>query len=1230
MVHVAARNRHLLPALLLSLIFLFCSLAGFAQTTTLAAPTLVAPAQAATGVTIPVLLSWNAPGTSSYTYALQVSRNETFTDLAYAPESLTAAMASVSGLALGTRYWWRVRAYTDAGYSPWSTVRYFTTITAAALSPAAPKLLAPSSGSTNLPVNLQFSWNAAARATNYTLQAATNQAFTEGLITRTPVTATLLGVSGLQPGKTYFWRVKAFNASGESAWSAAWTFTTTTTVPAVPTQPRLVAPANGGAAALPVRLQWQAAARATSYSVQVSTNDGFAPLIAGQSSLGGTTLTLTSLPQNARYFWRVCAVNNLGASLWSEVWSFTLGTPTTLRVASPIPISPANGASGVLLTAQFAWKPVDGAQSYSLQLLKGPTSNPTVVTTREGITGTGVAISGLLANTVYLWKIRAISAEGGSVWSAPWGFTTGANAPLLPAAPMLEAPAEGAVNVPTSAQLTWKPAERATSYTIVITTVDAATPREFRQEGLTATAAGLPALAAQTKYAWRARGVNAAGAGPWSAPRLFTTAATPPPAIPTAPTLLIPTNGTVDLAQVVLLKWNAAERATSYAVQVAATPTFNPVAFGNTQLTGTSVEVRDLLAGKHYYWRVKASNASGTSAWSAVWEFSTKGSTTTLQPPQPPTLKFPENAAVNVPLQARLLWTPGEGAVTHIVQYAPNELFTNAVTLPVNQSIAAADVTLNADRTYYWRVRAVNAAGQSAWSTAWRFATVAPAAVETAPTTPVLRAPSTGAVNQGPVVHLTWYPASRAQYYTVQVATQEVFAGTVLTKQGVVETALDTPALRPSTTYYWRVRALNAAGESPWSAARTFTTAAPTADILPVAPTPQAPVAGAKNAATALKLEWSPADRATTYHVQLSTVQSFDPCLVNRDGLMALTFGVGDLATNTTYFWRVRGVNEYGAGPWSAVRYFITAPPPAPVLPDTPVLIAPAAGATAVPTTTRLSWYGAARATGYTVQVSFNDTFTDLTALPYASTAASLEVTGLKPNTLLYWRVRALNAAGESPWSAARTFTTAGSSTPTPTVPATPMLYYPYNGNIVTMQTAMCYWSKPAGAQTFTLQVATSPTFAQLVHNQSNITTTWVYVYDLQTSTRYYWRVRATNATGNSEWSTVWSFITADTFLNLPVSPQLLAPSDGQATTLRPRLTWSKVTGVWGYVVEVATDAQFTQKLISQQLAVATTLQVPPGLVYGRTYYWRVRTYNGYGFSPWGTAQTFTPSPYVF
>jgi hypothetical protein len=75
---------------------------------------------------------------------------------------------------------------------------------------------------------------------------------------------------------------------------------------------------------------------------------------------------------------------------------------------------------------------------------------------------------------------------------------------------------------------------------------------------------------------------------------------------------------------------------------------------------------------------------------------------------------------------------------------------------------------------------------------------------------------------------------------------------------------------------------------------------------------------------TTLDLSWGAVTDATAYDLQVATDDGFSSLEVDESGLTALTFSAGPLALGTTYYWRVRGTNADGDGPWSTVQSFTT------------------------------------------------------------------------------------------------------------------------------------------------------------------------------------------------------------------------------------------------------------------------------------------------------------------
>lgn len=90
------------------------------------------------------------------------------------------------------------------------------------------------------------------------------------------------------------------------------------------------------------------------------------------------------------------------------------------------------------------------------------------------------------------------------------------------------------------------------------------------------------------------------------------------------PTLASPSNGESNVTLPPTLIWNSISGGTSYTLQVSTTNNFSSYVFNQSGLTTTNQQVSSLNNSTQYFWRVNASNGTGTSSWSTVWNFTTQ------------------------------------------------------------------------------------------------------------------------------------------------------------------------------------------------------------------------------------------------------------------------------------------------------------------------------------------------------------------------------------------------------------------------------------------------------------------------------------------------------------------------------------------------------------------------------------------------------------------------------
>ncbi len=299
-------------------------------------PTLVSPANGATGIATNPTMIWNAVAGAN-SYRLQVSTNNTFASTVYDDSTRTNTSQGISGLTVGSTYYWRVNSKTSGVTSSYSTIWSFTTLGP----PAAPILFSPLAGAQNQPTSLTLSWLASTGANTYRLQLSTSAVFAGTVFDDSTIAITSQPITGLTVGITYYWRVNAKNAAGTSAYS---TRTFTTSIVALQ-PPFLATPANGDTVFITgPTLNWNASVGAATYRLQVDTSGVFTNTIFDDSTIAGLSHTLAGLTNGKTYYWRVNAKNSVSTSGYSTIWHFTV---------APLPPSLLGSAStfGIMATS---------------------------------------------------------------------------------------------------------------------------------------------------------------------------------------------------------------------------------------------------------------------------------------------------------------------------------------------------------------------------------------------------------------------------------------------------------------------------------------------------------------------------------------------------------------------------------------------------------------------------------------------------------------------------------------------------------------------------------------------------------------------------------------------------------------------------------------------------------------------------------------------------------------
>jgi len=386
-------------------------------------------------------------------------------------------------------------------------------------------------------------------------------------------------------------------------------------------------------------------------------------------------------------------------------------------------------------------------------------------------------------------------------------------------------------------------------------------------------------------------------------------------------------------------------------------------------------------------------------------------------------------------------------------------------------------------------------------------------------------------------------------------------------------------------------------------------TSVPSADVVinaqPKIAAAPVTIAATNFSQTYLSANWNSSATATGYQLDVSDNIGFTTFLTgyqDKDVSNVLTYNITGLTALKSYYYRVRSYNICGISPNSDIITTTT-------LPNPPVAPIANSALNIVQTSFTANWIFSTSATGYRLDVATNPGFTTFVTGfndKDMNNVTSISITGLIQNTTYYYRIKAYNTGGTSPYSGTITTTTLPNppETPTPNL-ATNIVQTSFTAN----------WNPSATAKGYRLDVSTNIGFTIFVtgyndKDVSNVTTT--SITGLTENKTYFYRIRAYNTGGSSPNSNA---ITITTLPNPPVAP-ISNPADIVVQNSF-NANWSPSPTAAGYRLDVATNTGYTTFIsgyTDKDMGNVTSYPVI-GLTARSTYYYRLRAYNTGGIS---------------
>jgi len=480
-------------------------------------------------------------------------------------------------------------------------------------------------------------------------------------------------------------------------------------------------------------------------------------------------------------------------------------------------------------------------------------------------------------------------------------------------------------------------------------------------------------LTASTSYSYTVQAFDAAGnASAQSVAVIVTTPAALDVAAPSTPTGLA---ATAVSSSRINLSWSAS----TDNVAVTGYRVFRGGALLLTLGNVTTYQDSNLNAGTTYVYTVRALDAAGNVSGQSAAASATTSVVLDTTPPTTPT-GLMANAAS--PSQVNLNWT----ASTDNDAVADYRVYRNGALIASMSTTNYQDSSLSPSTTYSYTVDARDESGNVSGLSAAVAATTLTAPDTAAPTAPTGLAASAVSDTK---INLNW----SASTDNVAVTGYRVFRnGSLVTTLGNVTTFQDI-GLSPVTTYTYRVRALDAAGNvSGQSNAASATTQATPDTTAPTTPTG---LAGTALSTSRIGLSWS----ASTDNVAVTGYRVYRNGVFLANVSNGTTYESVGLAAGTTYTYNVDAIDAAGNASSTS---------------------AAANATTLASNTVSLEWDAVAQAAGYRIYYGTTPGvyFQSAGQGVNVGNVTTHTLTGLSSGTRYYFAARAFDASNnESPFS---------------------------------------------------------------------------------------------------------------------------------------------------------------------------------------------------------------------
>ncbi|QHQ59900.1 hypothetical protein Ana3638_03055 [Anaerocolumna sedimenticola] len=429
-------------------------------------------------------------------------------------------------------------------------------------------------------------------------------------------------------------------------------------------------------------------------------------------------------------------------------------------------------------------------------------------------------------------------------------------------------------------------------------------------------------------------------------------------------------------------------------------------------------------------------------------------------------------------------------------------------------------------------------------------------------------------------ITLSWGPVSKATSYYVYRAPSLTGPYTKITTSAT--TSYTNTGLKNGTTYYYKVKAVNSSGTSPFSSVIKATVGSKSSSL-------SAPggLTAKVDSDTQISLKWSSVTNASYYYVYRATSSSGT---YNKIATSIVTnYTDKNLNEDTTYYYKIKAANSSIESDYSAVKYASTGDDSDSDLDAPDDLTADSDGDDEI----TLEWeevddadsYNIYRATSssgtYTLIDNVDDTYyTD---------------DNLSEDKTYYYKVKSVDGSATSAYSSVAHATTGDDSDNDFDAPDDLDIIESDEDGIA------LEWDDVNDAESYYVYRATSKsgTYTKL----DEVTDTSYYDFDVTEGKTYYYKVKAYDGKKTSSFSSIVYATAGDDDLDEPDNLDVTNETDDEIT-----LEWDEVDDADYYYVYRATSKSGTYSKVAK---VTDNEYTDDDLKSDKTYYYKVKAFDG-------------------